>query len=122
MIERMHDHDPDHERAHKFGLRGAVLAFAASCGLLFGACTDDGDDGVPAAGKDACEDYCDHAQECNDETDKSECMLDCQDSLGDCQADEQSQAIEDLEKCAKESCDDFLGCSIAVGLQCTFGV
>jgi hypothetical protein len=24
--------------------------------------------------------------------------------------------------CAEESCDDFLGCTIGAGAQCTFGV
>ncbi len=68
-----------------------------------------------------CEDYCAKAAECSDEVSESDCVADCKDSIGDCMADEQAEALDDLDSCAADSCDDFIGCTIGAGLACTFG-
>lgn len=69
-----------------------------------------------------CEDYCAKAHECDDDSSQSACVADCKDAMGDCMADEQEQALDDLDACAADSCDEFLGCTIGAGLQCSFGL
>lgn len=70
----------------------------------------------------ACESYCQKARTCDDEVSTAECTADCRDRMGDCMADEQAQAVDDLEQCAADACDDFTGCTIGAGLQCAFGL
>lgn len=96
--------------------------------LLLGAvlgCNDD--DGGQAGVDDAelqstCQAYCDHARTCDDEVVIASCVQKCKDRMSDCMADEQSAALDDLNRCATEGCDDFTGCTIGAGLQCTFGL
>jgi hypothetical protein len=83
-------------------------------------CSDSNDSDARIAS--ACHDYCETARMCNDEIDMDNCQANCEDGMNDCMHDELPQALDDLENCAAESCDDFLGCSIGAGLQCTFGI
>lgn len=69
-----------------------------------------------------CRDYCKQAAECNDDIDVDDCRSDCESTMEDCQADEQEQALDDLDDCAVESCDEFGLCTIGAGLQCSFGL
>lgn len=69
-----------------------------------------------------CKTYCDQAQVCDGDVQAGECLTKCQDRLGDCMADEQSQTLEDLESCSAMACDDFKKCTIGAGLQCVFGI
>lgn len=84
------------------------------------ACTED--DGGSLETKLNCADYCQQAQECNGDVNRSECEDDCQEALGECRADELDSVQERLDECADETCDDFTGCSIDVGAQCYFGI
>lgn len=89
-------------------------------GLLVGAglgCTGTGPIRIDAT----CQDYCEKAHECSDDVDVDDCVSDCKDQIGDCMADEQEQALDDLDGCAGDSCNEFLGCTIGAGLTCTFG-
>jgi hypothetical protein len=100
-----------------------LLLLGGSLGLVAGACRDDDEQGVinPEVEQD-CLGYCDRAVECNDDKDEQECIDKCIERMNNCQADEQSQALAQLEVCANESCDDFLGCTIDVGTTCYFGL
>lgn len=69
-----------------------------------------------------CRDYCKQAAECNDSVDEEDCRNDCEDKMDDCMSDEQENALDDLDNCAMESCNDFGACTIGAGLQCTFGI
>lgn len=69
-----------------------------------------------------CQDYCDQAKVCDANVAADKCVSDCKDKLGDCMVDEQSQAVDDLKSCAARACDEFTGCTIGAGLQCTFGL
>lgn len=99
-------------------------------GLLVGlsyACAEDDDGGLFDGVSDlrisnACEDYCDQARTCSDDVDVDECRANCEDNMHDCMADEQKQAVEDVEDCSAEACNEFLGCTIGAGLQCSFGI
>lgn len=104
-----------------------ILALFLGLGLGYGCGDGDGDgdliDGVSDIRiSSACNDYCSQAQDCDDEVDYDDCVSDCESSMMDCMADEQEQAVEELEGCAEESCDDFGVCTIGAGLQCTFGI
>ncbi|MBC8067494.1 MAG: hypothetical protein IAG13_04100, partial [Deltaproteobacteria bacterium] len=69
-----------------------------------------------------CNDYCDKAKECDDNVDEDDCQSRCESDMEDCQSDEQEEALDDLDDCAQDSCNEFLGCTIGAGLQCTFGL
>jgi hypothetical protein len=69
-----------------------------------------------------CEAYCEHAHDCNDNVDTDACIDDCRDTIDDCMADEQEQALDDLDHCSAESCNDLAACTVGAGLQCAFGV
>jgi hypothetical protein len=101
-------------------LTGALLMMVTGCVI------DADGDGDPDVGPDpvatSCSDYCDHRAECDDEVDVDSCTADCIDNADNCQADEQAQALAELEACAQESCDDVLGCTIDASLECYFGV
>lgn len=100
-----------------------MLALAGLTGIMFGACRDDdGDDGVDFFAEQDCRDYCERAVECDDDRNEEDCVESCIDRMGSCQADEQEAALEQLQDCADESCDDFLACTIDVGATCYFGL
>jgi hypothetical protein len=99
-----------------------VLLVSAGLGL---ACDDSGDDdGGGDEGRIAstCQTYCAKAHTCDDDKTVEQCVADCKAQLGDCMADEQDQVLDDLDSCAADACDEFTGCTIGAGLQCTFGI
>lgn len=104
-------------------IRYHVLAVLV--GASFG-CRDEGDgaSGVVSTAeiKSACEAYCARGKACDEATDLVMCLSDCRDRMADCMQDEQRQAVDDLNDCGAESCEDFNRCAIGVGLQCTFGI
>lgn len=69
-----------------------------------------------------CRDYCQQAHECNDDVDVDDCRSDCENTMEDCMSDEQEEALDDLDDCATQSCDEFGTCTIGAGLQCSFGL
>lgn len=91
-------------------------------GLLLGAgiaaCTGTGPVRIDAT----CEDYCAKAHECSDSVDVDDCVADCKDQIGDCMADEQEEALDSLDDCAANSCNEFIGCTVGAGLACSFGI
>ena len=103
--------------------RPLVLALGAVMGIAIGACQrDSDDDALGLSGEETCRDYCERARECDKELIEKDCVDDCIDAMSDCQADEQQQALDELEACTEESCDDVLGCSIDAGATCYFGL
>lgn len=101
----------------------AVLCAALGCGK------DESDETGGEAGavsatelNATCQDYCDQAKVCDADVAVDKCISDCKDQLGNCMVDEQSQAVDDLKLCADKACDEFTGCTIGAGLQCTFGL
>ena len=70
----------------------------------------------------SCTNYCEQRNMCDDEVDVDSCTADCMDSVGDCQADEQDQALDELDECAEESCDDIGACTVGAALECYFGI
>jgi len=70
----------------------------------------------------SCGDYCAQLSMCDDETDIAECEEDCEAAAGNCQADELDQALDELDECAAESCDDIGGCTVGAGLECYLGI
>jgi hypothetical protein len=95
-----------------------LVAVGLALGVTLGACNGTGDTRI----KFTCKDYCAKAAECDDGVDEDDCVDNCRDDMEDCMSDEQEQALDDLDSCSEESCDDFLGCTIGAGLQCTFGI
>lgn len=102
-----------------------TLAIVLGVGLGCGKDRGDDGDGGPATQievEDACQAYCQRAKLCDDETVIAECETKCEKRMGNCMADEQGQAVDDLNICADESCDDFRLCTVGTGLQCAFGL
>ncbi|PRQ08694.1 hypothetical protein [Enhygromyxa salina] len=103
-----------------------VLALAAVAGLTFGACKpgekDTDEPGPSFDVQNSCKDYCRQAKMCDDSINEQNCRDNCNTAMKSCQADEQKQAINRLDECGKESCGDFVGCTVDVGAQCVFGI
>jgi len=108
------------------GIKPLLFAFAAMAGVALGACKEDDaeeyDTGATLEVKGSCADYCSAARACDDERDEKECTMKCIDRMTDCQVDEQAAALDRLDACTNESCDDFFGCTVNVGAQCIFGI
>lgn len=92
-----------------------AIALVAACG---GDKVDDLDDAFDGP----CQQWCEKRNECDPDVDIDECRQECLDNSGDCQADEREQALDDLEQCAENECDELTACSIGAGLQCQFGI
>jgi hypothetical protein len=84
------------------------------------ACADEPGDTLTA--KIDCWSYCRQAETCNGDVNRAQCENDCREALNECRADEVDEAQEQLDECAKESCDEFVGCTIEAGAQCYFGL
>ncbi|MBZ5715708.1 hypothetical protein [Nannocystis pusilla] len=126
---------PLHERVssvtspgREITMRNIDSRYQAAIAMLFAGvlgCGKDGDGGGGATQTEidtACQSYCQMAHLCDDEIAADECTATCVDRMGDCMADEQGQAVDDLESCAKEACDDFTSCTVGAGFQCAFGI
>lgn len=100
------------------------LLFSGALSAQFGCDTDD--DGVGVIEElqieGSCNDYCEQAKTCDDGVDVEACENDCFEAMSNCQADEQEQALNDIDSCGEEACSEFVRCSIGAGLQCTFGI
>lgn len=89
-----------------------VFALAAT------GCTIEGDD--PLDGP--CQEYCEQRNVCDGDVDIESCRQDCVDAAQDCQADEKEEALDDIDACADESCDEIAACTVGAGLQCYLGI
>ncbi len=101
-----------------------TLVLALFGGACFGAiaCGEDDPTDSSLEVELSCADYCRKAVECDDDIDQEECEVNCEDAAKDCMADEQDEALNQLDECSEETCDDFGGCTVGAGLQCTFGI
>ncbi len=123
MLDTMNRLMPKSSRLTTSSVRALALVLAAGLGLGLGACVEDSEgDPVPLDVQVACKSYCRQATDCNDKVVEDDCREDCYDNMNDCQADEQNEAVDDLQNCADESCNDFTACTIGAGLQCSFGI
>ena len=106
------------------GMMRKILGFAALGAFLVGACSrEEHEPGATLAQIDAgCMSYCQKAGECNKSIRPDNCETRCQNRLNRCRANEQADAVADLEACAIDSCVDFAACAIGAGLECTFGL
>ena len=100
--------------------RICLLLGALAVGAAIGACEREGTGNARIAL--TCADYCRQAHDCDGDVDVDDCKDDCKNTMEDCMADEQEQALDDLDACSDESCDEFGGCTIGAGLQCSFGI
>ncbi|MEZ4239136.1 MAG: hypothetical protein R3F59_23885 [Myxococcota bacterium] len=99
--------------------------FALLGTLTLAACDPDGDgdtDILPDPIESSCSNYCEQRNVCDDEVNVDSCTADCVENANNCQADEQEQALDELDVCAEESCDDIAACTIGAGLECYFGI
>lgn len=103
-----------------------LFALAAVAGIGLGACRQDDadqDEYEPSMEVlNSCEDYCRRAKLCDDDRDEQKCENTCIDAMTNCQVDEQGPALDKLDQCSSESCDDFFGCTVNVGAKCIFGI
>lgn len=101
-----------------------LFTLAGLAGVTLGACReDDGDESDASIQvRNTCAEYCSRMVECDDDRNQQKCNDNCVDTMTDCQVDEQAAALDKLDVCSRESCDDFFGCSINVGAQCIFGI
>jgi hypothetical protein len=114
--------------SHRSSTKLRTFCLALTLGLGLGCVVNTDGDGDGDGGSNdsriasTCTSYCTKAHDCDDDQAIDGCVEDCKEQLGDCMADEQAQTLDDLDSCAVESCDDFGGCTIGAGLQCTFGI
>ena len=99
------------------GTYALVVVAGGTAGVVVGAC-EDGE----LREEITCNQYCRQAHDCDDSIDRDQCEEDCEDAVSDCQDDEKAEALDDLDNCANESCNDFGACTVGAGLQCTFGI
>jgi hypothetical protein len=115
----------DPQKTPRFLIR-VLFAVAAVASFALGACrqtdADEDESGASLEVMNSCEEYCQQRKLCKDETNEEKCRNNCIDAMTDCQVDQQNAALDKLDQCANESCDDFLGCTINVGAQCIFGI
>lgn len=102
-------------------IRACALVLTGLSAAFVGACAESEED-LPLFGELDCENYCERAKTCNDGVDVDSCTQDCVDFMSDCQADEQDEALDEIDMCSNASCDDFAGCSIDAGATCIFGL
>ncbi|MCA9685818.1 MAG: hypothetical protein KC457_26820 [Myxococcales bacterium] len=94
--------------------RLASLALAAGLGVIVGACAHS-DFRI----EKVCKDYCARLVDCNDNTDFDDCVDNCVDTASDCDTDKDvEQALDTLEQCASEACNNVFGCSVDAWLEC----
>ncbi len=101
-----------------------ALLLALFGGVCFGviACGEDDPTDASLEVELSCADYCRKAAECDGDVDREACENDCEGAAQDCMADEQQQALDDLDECSESTCDEFGGCTVGAGLQCAFGL
>lgn len=103
-------------------VRPMLLVLAGASSLAIGACREDEDGGNDAQVKASCTSYCAQSKLCNADINEQNCIDDCRSAMGNCMADEQDIALDKLEECSKEACNDFAACTIDAGAQCYFGL
>jgi hypothetical protein len=105
----------------------SLLALGLALGVLgTTSCEEDGEvfDDAPltAEQRGSCEDYCNEASACDDETDLAECNSSCVDALESCFESNVDEAAAELQACIDEDeCLDVVQCSFQVSGECFFG-
>ncbi|NVB38599.1 hypothetical protein G6O69_12230 [Pseudenhygromyxa sp. WMMC2535] len=102
--------------------RPLLLVAGLGFGLVLGACAGDLDGTGDLRTQISCEDYCAQAKSCDEDLDEQDCIDNCVDTIDDCMADEQEEALDQIDECATEACGDFAGCTIDAGAACYFGL
>jgi len=99
-----------------------LLALAAVTGIALGACQEEKQAEASPEIEMACTEYCERHAECDDEVKADECTNECIAVLDACETLEPDEAIDQVEECGAESCDDFNRCRLSAGVQCVFGI
>jgi hypothetical protein len=86
--------------------------------VFVGACNGDADDLLDGP----CQQYCERRNECDSDVEVEPCRQDCVDAAQDCQSDEKEQALDDIEACSEEDCNEIAQCTIGASLQCYLGI
>lgn len=102
--------------------KALLLALAGTAGIALGACQEEEQAEASPEIEMACADYCERSAECDDEVKADECTNECIAVLEACETLEPDEAIDQVEECGSESCDDFNRCTLSAGVQCVFGL
>lgn len=68
-----------------------------------------------------CDEVCTRLNVCDDSVAVSECVDECSDEVGQCNADTQSETLSQLDQCGDDSCSDIDACIVGAYLECNFG-
>jgi hypothetical protein len=94
----------------------SLLLLAATIGFTLGACAHS-----EHRIKKVCAHFCDRAYDCDDNTNRDKCFDDCVDSAHECSSDDDVEAALDiLDDCVADSCNQVAGCTIDAWLECNF--
>ncbi len=95
-------------------LRLAALPLAAILGVVLGACAH----GQSRINR-VCDNYCQRLLDCNDNADYDDCFDACLESADDCDTDDDTaNALDILEECTADSCNQVIGCTVEAWLEC----
>ncbi len=98
-------------------VRPASLLVAALVGMVLGACGPHSEYRI----EKTCKKYCARAVDCNDNISFDTCVNDCVDTANDCNSDSDiEQALDILETCADEACNDVAACVADSWIECAF--
>ncbi|MFV8751153.1 hypothetical protein ACNOYE_11465 [Nannocystaceae bacterium ST9] len=95
----------------------ASFLIAALIGLVAGACGPHSEYRI----EKVCKKHCARVVDCNDTIEFDDCVSDCIDISDDCDSDADiEQALDILETCPEEACNDVPGCATEAWVECTF--
>jgi hypothetical protein len=98
-------------------VRPAGVVLAATLGFVLGACGPASEHRM----NKVCKRYCDHAVECDDNTDWDDCVDNCVNQAMDCDSDQDvAAALDILNDCSAESCNNVAGCTVDAWVECNF--
>ena len=91
------------------------LLLAACFGITLGACGPHSQHRI----NKVCKRYCERVLDCNDNTDFEDCIDTCIDDANSCESDgDIEDALDILDECSAEACNDVVGCTVEAWLEC----
>jgi hypothetical protein len=91
------------------------LLLAGCFGVTLGACGPHSEYRI----NKVCKRYCQRVFDCNDNTDYEDCVDTCIDDANGCESDSDVEvALDILDDCAAESCNDVGACTLEAWLEC----
>lgn len=96
-------------------IRPLCVVLAAAFGFALGACGPASE----ARMNNVCKDYCNRLVDCNDNTNFDNCVDDCVEQAMGCDTDDDTaDALDILNACAEDSCNNVAACSLDAWLEC----